>query len=47
LRLNGPSREIARLLVSALEGAMMLARSHNDVPRFEATAERLLAGLWN
>ena len=45
LRFAGSAREVARLLVGSLEGAMMLARSYNDVARFESAAERLLAGL--
>jgi TetR/AcrR family transcriptional repressor of nem operon len=45
LRFTGSAREVAQLLVGSLEGAMMLARSYDDVGRFESTAERLLAGL--
>jgi TetR/AcrR family transcriptional repressor of nem operon len=45
LRLSGPVREVARLVVGSLEGAMMLARSYDDVARFKSAAERLLAGL--
>jgi|SRR5688572_10290538 TetR/AcrR family transcriptional repressor of nem operon len=45
LRFTGPVREVARLLVASLEGAMMLARSYDDVARFKSAAERLLAGL--
>jgi TetR/AcrR family transcriptional repressor of nem operon len=45
LRFSGAARETAQLLVGSLEGAMMLARSYGDVARFEAVAERLLAGL--
>jgi TetR/AcrR family transcriptional repressor of nem operon len=45
LRFTGSARDVAQLLVGSLEGAMMLARSYNDVARFEATAQRLLAGL--
>ena len=37
-------REAARLIVSALEGAMLVARPYGDVERFEAAADRLLAG---
>ena len=44
-RYAGAARDVARLLVGSLEGAMMLARSYDDVDRFKATAERLLAGL--
>ena len=45
LRFTGSAREIARLVVGSLEGAMMLARSYDDVGRFKSAAERLLAGL--
>ena len=47
LRFAGSARDMARLLVGSLEGAMMLARSYDDVTRFEATADRLLAGIAN
>lgn len=40
----GSPREAARLIVSALEGAMLVARPYGDVERFEAAAERLLSG---
>jgi hypothetical protein len=36
--------ESARVIVSGLEGAMLVARSYGDVSRFEAAAERMLAG---
>jgi TetR/AcrR family transcriptional repressor of nem operon len=45
LHFDGSAREMALLLISSLEGAMMLARSYDDVARFEATADRLLAAL--
>jgi len=45
LRFTGSAREVAQLLVGSLEGAMMLARSYDDVGRFKSAAERLLAGL--
>ncbi len=44
LAFAGDPREAARLIVSALEGAMLVARPYGDVERFEAAAERLLAG---
>ena len=40
----GSPRETARLIVSGLEGAMLVARPYGDVERFEAAADRLLAG---
>ena len=45
LSFAGTARDVARHLVSSLEGAMMMARSYDDVARFEATAKRLLAAL--
>jgi TetR/AcrR family transcriptional repressor of nem operon len=44
LAFEGSPREAARLIVSALEGAMLVARPYGDVDRFEAAADRLLAG---
>jgi len=32
-------------VVSSLEGAMLVARSYDDVQRFESNAERLFADL--
>jgi TetR/AcrR family transcriptional repressor of nem operon len=45
LAFKGSAREAAGLLVSSLEGAMMLARSHGDATRFRAVAERLMGDL--
>ena len=45
LHFSGTAQETAVLLVSSLEGAMMLARSYDDIKRFEGTAKRLLAAL--
>src|SRR5262245_52716803 len=45
LHFAGPALEAARVLVAALEGAMMLARSYGDVSRFERASRRLLADL--
>jgi TetR/AcrR family transcriptional repressor of nem operon len=45
LKFSGSSLDVARALVGALEGAMMLARSYGEVARFEAVADRLLAEL--
>lgn len=44
LAFEGAPRDAARLIVSALEGAMLVARPYGDVERFELAAERLLAG---
>lgn len=43
LRFEGNAREQAQFFVSALEGAMMLARSRASASRFEAAARQLLA----
>jgi TetR/AcrR family transcriptional repressor of nem operon len=45
LSFTGPAREAAQMIVSSLEGAMLLARSYGEVERFEAAAGRLLASL--
>ena len=43
LLFSGPGREAARLIVSGVEGAMLVARPYGDVARFQAAADRLLA----
>jgi TetR/AcrR family transcriptional repressor of nem operon len=45
LHFAGESLEVARLLVSSLEGAMLLARSFGDVSRFQSITDRLLGDL--
>lgn len=40
---TGSASQSARFIVSALEGAMLLARSHEDTDRFRMVATRLLA----
>jgi len=42
---TGSARDAARLIVSALEGAMLVARPYADVERFRAASRALLAGL--
>ncbi|HEY5900435.1 MAG TPA: TetR/AcrR family transcriptional regulator [Burkholderiales bacterium] len=42
LAFEGTPAEVAAMLVSALEGAMMLARSHGEPKRFRTVAERLV-----
>jgi TetR/AcrR family transcriptional repressor of nem operon len=44
LAFAGAPGEAARLIVSTLEGAMLVARPYGDIERFEAAAEHLLAG---
>ncbi len=43
LQFSESAKEAARLVVSALEGAMLTARPYGDVDRFEAAASALLA----
>ena len=45
LTFTGPPVKSARLLVAALEGAMLLARSHGDAARLQSAANHLLADL--
>jgi TetR/AcrR family transcriptional repressor of nem operon len=45
VRANEPVHDSARLLISGLEGAMMLARARGDIDRFDRSAERMLADL--
>jgi len=45
LAFTGPPAAVAEMLVGALEGAMMLARSYADPTRFDAAARRLLDDL--
>lgn len=45
LRFPGSPSEAARMIVSGLEGAMLVALPYGDVTRFRAAASQLLAGL--
>ena len=45
LAFKGAPVELARIIIASLEGAMMLARSYGEPPRFDATAERVIAEL--
>ena len=45
LFLRGTPLDTARLLLSALQGAMLVARSYKSVGRFEASAKQLLSDL--
>jgi TetR/AcrR family transcriptional repressor of nem operon len=47
LTFDGVPRDAARLIISALEGAMLVARPYGDVERFELAAQRLLAGFFS
>jgi TetR/AcrR family transcriptional regulator, transcriptional repressor for nem operon len=43
LRFGGPARETARLIVSCLEGAMLVARPYHDIARYQTAAANILA----
>jgi TetR/AcrR family transcriptional regulator, transcriptional repressor for nem operon len=45
LRFPGTARESARMVIAALEGAMLTARPYSDAERFRAVAASILAGL--
>jgi TetR/AcrR family transcriptional regulator, transcriptional repressor for nem operon len=45
LRFDASPRDEARLLLSSLEGAMLIARTFEDLRRFETSARHLLAKL--
>jgi TetR/AcrR family transcriptional repressor of nem operon len=45
LQLYGPARDIARMIIGGLEGAMMVARACGDIRRFQDAATRLIGGL--
>jgi TetR/AcrR family transcriptional regulator, transcriptional repressor for nem operon len=45
LRFAGPAEDTARVIVSTLEGAMLIARPYDDVARFTAAADRMVDGL--
>jgi TetR/AcrR family transcriptional repressor of nem operon len=45
LQFTGSARDTARMIVSGLEGAMLIARPYGDIARFQAAAASLLAGL--
>jgi TetR/AcrR family transcriptional repressor of nem operon len=45
LTFTGSAREAARMLISGLEGAMLVARPYKDIARFQAVADRLIRSL--
>jgi TetR/AcrR family transcriptional regulator, transcriptional repressor for nem operon len=45
LRGDGLSREVAKMIIGTLEGAMLVARTYGDPARFTSSARRLLAGI--
>jgi hypothetical protein len=45
LQFTGSAGDAAQMIVSGLEGAMLVARPYGDTIRFQAAASRLLDGL--
>jgi TetR/AcrR family transcriptional regulator, transcriptional repressor for nem operon len=45
LSVAGSAEDTARMIISTLEGAMLVARPYGDVARFDAAADQLLASL--
>jgi TetR/AcrR family transcriptional regulator, transcriptional repressor for nem operon len=45
LQFTGSARDTARMILSGLEGAMLVARPYGDITRFQAAAASLLSGL--
>ena len=45
LYFTGSSRDVARIIISCLEGAMLVARPYGDIPRFQDAAASLMTGL--
>jgi TetR/AcrR family transcriptional repressor of nem operon len=43
VQVDGANREIAQIIISTLEGAMLVARTYRDPNRFASSARRLLA----
>ena len=45
LHFTGSSRDAARMIISCLEGAMLVTRPYGDIPRFLDAAASLITGL--
>jgi TetR/AcrR family transcriptional regulator, transcriptional repressor for nem operon len=45
LHFAGSARDTARMIISCLEGAMLVTRPYGDIPRFQDAAESLIASL--
>lgn len=45
LHFTGSSRDAARMIISCLEGAMLVTRPYGDIPRFQDAAASLITGL--
>src|SRR5581483_7932175 len=44
LRFEGAAAESARMVLCALEGAMLVARPYGDLSRFDSAAAQVIAG---
>ena len=45
LHFTGSPRDTARMIISCLEGAMLVTRPYGDIPRFQDAAANLVASL--
>ncbi|MEA2550879.1 MAG: TetR/AcrR family transcriptional regulator, transcriptional repressor for nem operon [Actinomycetota bacterium] len=45
LHFDGPARDVARMIVGSLEGAMLVARPYGDITRFQSAVGYLLDSL--
>jgi TetR/AcrR family transcriptional regulator, transcriptional repressor for nem operon len=45
LHFSGSTREVARMIISCLEGAMLVTRPYSDAPRFQDAAASLVESL--
>ena len=45
LHFTGPARDVARMIISCLEGAMLVTRPYGDIPRFQDAAASLITSL--
>jgi len=45
LQFSGSARDVARMIISCLEGAMLVTRPYDDVPRFQDAAASLVESL--
>jgi TetR/AcrR family transcriptional regulator, transcriptional repressor for nem operon len=45
LQFTGPPRDVARMIISCLEGAMLVARPYGDISRFQDAVASLMMGL--
>lgn len=45
LHFTGSPRDAARMIISCLEGAMLVTRPYGDIPRFQDAAASLITGL--